>query len=556
MSESARPEPTPSAFAGRFPPRSDAAARPVSGRQPDASTAATSVAPNLPAPPAGTAPVRPAAQPAAAPARPPGAGPLGSERPAAPSPAPGGAPPGGSAGWRGGPQPGAAHPAAAQPSGPDGANEPGRLAPRTGTFQPYQAGYPGPRLAALPGGAYSRPVAPAVKPAPEPTALPYRMHHPHPLPSSAPSGATLARPAHRPDRRPLIVSGILLVVLAMIGGVVLRFGLADRPTQWRQLGDSPDLAHRQGSVASTAPIPTYHTEVTAELSRGVALIFGKSPEGRSAGSGMVLTSDGLVLTNYHVGAGTHELQVEINDTKQQFAAHVVGRNLMADVALVKLENASGLVTIALSDQHVSPGDRVVAVGNAGGEGILRGTGGSVSRVNTTIWLDSAYGGYGEDPLMGVIESSAGAVPGYSGGPTFNQTAEAIGITSAGQQEESSQMVSYTIPIDHAMHVVDDILAGRESPNTRIGPRPLLGLDLGEEDVPKVHGVTRGSPADAAGIVAGATIVSFNGTPVDRAHTLLRLLDGTDPDQTVEVTWRDSSGQEHSGQVTLGTNPAN
>lgn len=367
----------------------------------------------------------------------------------------------------------------------------------------------------------------------------------------------MPRPKRARGRLGWVALGGLVLVLALTLIAAVQSGWLHLPYSQRVLNDpAPRAQEGPNSSDRTGPIPTYQAQVTPELSAGVVLITGMSDYGRSSGSGMVLTEDGLVLTNYHVVADTATLSVEIADTGQSFDAVLLGRNVWSDVALLRLEGASGLVTVDLSQKPVQMGDEVIAVGNADGGGRLLGTGGSITSLNSTIWLESQFGGYGNDPMTGLYESTTGAVPGYSGGPTFNTDATVIGITSAGQDEVATEMVTYSIPIDKAMHIVDDILGGRESEQTRIGPGPWLGVGLGEEDVPTITGVTPGSPAEAAGLTVGSNIISFNGRAVYRANGLLKLMESADPGQQVEIIWNDESNIRREALVTLGTSPLN
>ena len=395
-----------------------------------------------------------------------------------------------------------------------------------------------------------------------PTAMPYQQRYPYPLPSQTPGGSSVVP---RPQRRGvgslgwIALAGLVLVLVLTLVAAIQTGWLHAASTG--RVPNPPRPAPADGPEGPTGPsqegpIPTYQAQVTPELSAGVVLITGMADYGRSSGSGMVLTPDGLVLTNYHVVADTQTLSVEIADTGQSYDAVLVGRNVWSDVALLQLQAASGLTTVELSERAVKTGDEVVAIGNADGGGVLLGTGGSVTALNATIWLESAFGGYGTDPMTGLIESTMGAVPGYSGGPTFDTDGQVVGVTSAGYDEVATAMVTYSIPIDSAMHIVDDILGGNETEQTRIGPGPYLGVGLGEEDVPTITGVTPGSPAELAGLTVGSTITSFNGTQVTRANALLKLMESSEPGQQVEIIWTTEYGEVREALVTLATSPLN
>lgn len=346
---------------------------------------------------------------------------------------------------------------------------------------------------------------------------------------------------------------LLLIVALLASGLggwrYLQLTVGDPP---RRSATTP----REPIVRPTGPIPTHAAEVTPELSRGVVMITGESGTGLSHGTGIVLTSTGLILTNYHVVSDTRALQVVIADTKATYPATLLGRNVWADVAVLQLEGASGLTTALLDDDGVKVGDAVVAVGNANGQGFLVATGGGVQNVDASVRLPSAFGGYGTDQMTQMIQSSAGAVPGYSGGPTFDDDHEVVGVTSAGREQVSEFMTSYSIPIEIATRIADDIIAGRESAQTRVGPGPWMGITLGAEDITLVTSVSAGGPAALAGLTTGSTITSFNAQPTETASALLQALESTDPDERIAMTWVDEFGAERSGEIVLGTSPTN
>ncbi|GAA2182376.1 hypothetical protein GCM10009785_21430 [Brooklawnia cerclae] len=304
------------------------------------------------------------------------------------------------------------------------------------------------------------------------------------------------------------------------------------------------------------PTSTHQVTVTPDLSVGVVLVWGELTDSESAGSGIVLTDSGLVLTNYHVVADTFALTVEVPTTGDTYDATVVGRNMWADVALLQLAGASGLQPAAIDHDGLAVGDQVTAVGNADGGGVLVGSGGSVTSVDASVTLPSNFGMYGTDTLSGLIRSTAGAIPGYSGGPTFDSDAEVVGMTSAGRTRVSNDMTTFSIPIGSALEIVDDIVAGHETEHTRIGPAAWLGVSLGAADRPAVTYVQPGSPAEVAGLSPGSTITAFGGIAVETANALLRLVESTDPGDRVDLEWTDEAGIAQAAPVVLGTSSTN
>lgn len=375
---------------------------------------------------------------------------------------------------------------------------------------------------------------------------------PWPYPPLPPTGPTSYQPVR--GKRPAARAGLVLVlVTALIAAVV----------GWQVLGAAETATWRSEPVrrspivrAPVGPVQTFSTPVTAAMSAGVVLISGELDDGIASGTGIVLSSSGLVLTNYHVVSDTVDLQVHVAKDANTYRATVLGRNVWSDIAVLQLQAASGLTVATLDDDGLQVGDRVVAVGNSHGEGRLVASGGSVTQLDSSVLLPSAFGGYGADRLSGLIQSTAGAVPGYSGGPTFDHENEVVGVTSAGRDQAAEYMTSYSIPIDTAMAIANDIIGGRQNGQTRLGPGPWLGVTLGSEDVPLVMSVIPGSPAEAVGLTPGATITSYNNVQLSTANALLKVLESSGPGERVLLGWVDEAGQTHEGFITLGTSSTN
>ncbi len=356
---------------------------------------------------------------------------------------------------------------------------------------------------------------------------------------------------HRRKLPPADLLSALLLAVASVAVLIWQVFVVGPATTYRgQPAQRPPVSSGQ-----PGPIATYSLPVTAELGRGVVLISGEGTAGSASGTGIILSEAGLVLTNYHVVSDTRRLSVRVNGG-DSYSATLVGRNVWSDVAVLRLERASGLPLAVLADDPVQVGDRVVAVGNGRGAGRLQASGGGVTDVDASVLLPSAFGGYGSDRLTGLIESTAGAIPGYSGGPTFNQFNEVVGVTSAGREEVSQLMTSYSIPIDTAMDIANDIINGRQGEQTRVGPGAWLGVTLGAENVAVIVSVLPESPASTAGLLPGSTFLSFAGAPIDTANALLKALESSDPGEVVEITWLDAGGQAREALVELGTSPTN
>ncbi len=342
---------------------------------------------------------------------------------------------------------------------------------------------------------------------------------------------------------------------------------------WEPVSSSAGTASGTGTtgtgtsdVVSIGQTAATSATVTDDLSRGVVLITVTTSEGEGAGTGMVLTASGQVLTNYHVVEGSTDIEVTVAATGDTYAATVVGHDASRDVALLQLEGAAALETVAVDDETLAVGDALTAVGNAEGGGELVAASGVVTGLGESVTVTS---GTATETLTGVIETNAGAVPGDSGGPMFDAEGEVAGMTTAGGQTvavapgggrrggATLTTVSYAVPIDVALDVVAVIRTGEESGTVEIGPRGYLGVSVqASQSGLVVAGVESGGPAASAGIAAGSVITSVGGTAVSTHAELASLLGEHEPGDKVKVTWTDAYGTSHTATVTLGTSPIN
>ena len=219
-----------------------------------------------------------------------------------------------------------------------------------------------------------------------------------------------------------LVAGIVALVLAAGG-----FSFAARTIQGAlpsssstattepqtQPSDPTDNPGQQGGGTTTG------NAVAAAQSAGVVLIEAETGSGIAAGTGMILTADGQVLTNYHVVAGSDKVSVTVADSGNTYTATVVGFDQARDVALLQLKDASGLTTVTVDNDQVAVGDAIAAVGNASGGGELVKAAGKVTATDQslTVSSDSPWGS--SEDLSGLVETNARAVPGDSGGPMFD-----------------------------------------------------------------------------------------------------------------------------------------
>lgn len=281
--------------------------------------------------------------------------------------------------------------------------------------------------------------------------------------------------------------------------------------------------------------------------------------GGGAGTGIVLTSSGTVLTNNHVIRGAGTIRVTVPSSGRSYTATVAGYSVSKDIAVLELSDAQGLATVRTGNSNtVEVGDRVTAVGNGGGAGLTT-KGGRVTGLGQSITISSD----GEPFTMpGLIETTTPLRSGDSGGPLLSG-GRVIGIDSAASGgflfRGSAQ--GYAIPINRALKIAGQIEAGRRSSTVHVGPTAFLGVSLarandGDEDVPGalVEGVLPGLPAARAGIGANDLITSFAGKRVSSAASLRNLVVQASPGATVRVSWIDPSGRKTTAAVRLVAGP--
>jgi S1-C subfamily serine protease len=289
----------------------------------------------------------------------------------------------------------------------------------------------------------------------------------------------------------------------------------------------------------------------------------------AAGTGMVLTSNGEILTNNHVIDGATSISVTLVSTGRSYNATVVGTDPTADIAVLQLQGASGLKTIQTGSLAPAVGDSVIAIGNAGGAGgtpaVVTGT---VEALNQTITASDPNGANAEK-LGNLIQTNAPIQPGDSGGPLVNTAGQVIGIDTAasgGNRFNSTASQGFAIPIGDAVSIAKQIESGNASATIHLGLPAFLGVAIQPDgsstgsSAPSangavVSGVASGTPAAAAGLAQGDTITAINGQTVDSAQALTTIMRSHRPGNKVTVTWTDQARASHTATVTLTTGPA-
>jgi S1-C subfamily serine protease len=294
----------------------------------------------------------------------------------------------------------------------------------------------------------------------------------------------------------------------------------------------------------------------------------------SAGTGLVLTPSGEILTNNHVIKGATAIRVTDIGNGRTYTARVVGYDQSRDIAVLQLAGASGLQTVALGNSSSAQvGQKVVALGNAGGKGGTPSVAvGRIASLNASI-LASDEGAGTVERLSGLIHHTAPIQPGDSGGPLVSTSGKIIGIDTAasgstGFQFQSSQTTTqaFAIPINEAASLARQIEARQASATIHIGATGLVGVEVESASQAAGSGVTTGSgavvaqavqgtPAARAGITGGDVITAVNGHRVTSPSGLQAALEPYHPGNRVTLTWTGQFGQSQSASLILANGPA-
>jgi S1-C subfamily serine protease len=371
-------------------------------------------------------------------------------------------------------------------------------------------------------------------------------------------------------RRWLIATGaVALAAGATVGGLIGTMG-----------------STAAGTVTATSKTALSASQIAARVDPGLVDVASTDgdEDATSAGTGIVLSSTGEVLTNNHVIEGATSTRVTDIGNGHTYTATIVGYDATQDVAVLKLQGASGLTTASLGDSStVQIGNNVTALGNAEGKGgtpsVVTGT---VTALNQSITASDELSGASEQ-LTGLIEANAPIQPGDSGGPLVNVYGQVIGMDTAasssyqfqglsGQSGQSTEQ-AYSIPIDEALSIAKEIESDTATSDIHIGATALLGLEIaassssaggvggfgpsseGSTSGVIIVGTLSGSAAADAGLTAGDTITSLGGQSVSTAEGIAQTLVKYHPGNSISISWADTSGQSHTATLTLTSGPA-
>jgi len=427
----------------------------------------------------------------------------------------------------------------------------------------------------------------------------------------------------RPPRRRIGLLSYLAVALA--AGAL---GAGTVVALYHPAANSSPSAQPSSSAVAPAPLPSTAVPAPSSGGSGVSGSMSSVEQGlviinttlqysseQAAGTGMVINANGLVLTNNHVIENATKITATVASTGKNFVAKVVGYDVTGDIALLQLQNPSGLHAVPIGDaSKVKTGASVVALGNAEGRSAILPASGQVTGLNQTITASDQGGTVKSETLHGMIQTNADIVAGDSGGPLVNSAGRVIGMDTAGNSVSFTQqqtVAGFAIPINTALSVARQIAEGHASSTVVIGYPPFIGIYVGQGtdanpqdqasqeqqnngsggfggfgngfgngagnggtsscytsdanlSVPStiasvnsgtlVIGTICGSPAAAAGLTAGSVITGLDGQAVGSPQSLADIMAKLHPGDTVSVTWVTPSGQRKNGNLALTAGP--
>lgn len=365
-------------------------------------------------------------------------------------------------------------------------------------------------------------------------------------------------PAHQTrSRAGALTVGALAIALvsAGIGGGVATLVEPDRASVSSVSGATP------GEPAASLPAGSVE-QVAAKVVPSVVKLETDMGRQSEEGSGIILSSDGLILTNNHVvsaakdgGPGGGAVQTKVtfaNGATTSFT--VVGTDPSSDIAVVRADNARDLTPITVgSSGNLRVGQDVVAIGSPLGlEGTV--TTGIVSALNRPV----AAGGdvKNQNTVLDAIQTDAAINPGNSGGALVNMNGELVGVNSAiatlggdsAQSQSGSIGLGFAIPVDQAKRIADELIQNGTASHASLGVQ--VGNDAAADGA-KIVEVTSGGAAAAAGLPSGVVVTKVDDRVIGSADALVAAVRSKAPGDQVTLTYLDPSGKPQTVQVTLG-----
>ncbi|WP_161894850.1 S1C family serine protease [Gordonia spumicola] len=443
-----------------------------------------------------------------------------------------------------------------------------QLPPLPGSTQPTTGGFPAqPTTGGFAAQPPTNPTPGYQQFGPGPTTTPYQSPYgtgqfgavppngPHTGPIPVVGGPAPA-PTPGPGRKTgtgtkLIVGAAAVAVLA--GGVGGGVGYLVSDSENSSSNSNTSIATGPTQTAQPEAAPGSVQETAARVLPSVVSITVSNGREVGSGSGVVLSSDGTILTNNHVVGGQNvQVLVSFSDGSRA-RARVLGADPVSDVAVIKADK-TGLTPITIgASKNLSVGQNVIAIGSPLGlEGTV--TTGIISALDRPV---STSGADGQDSVIDAIQTDAAINPGNSGGALINSAGALIGINTAiatlgasTGSESGSIGLGFAIPVDQAMRVANQLRSNGKATQANLGVSVRQGTDL-EKPGAVVASVVRGGPAEKAGIPVGALITAVGQRHITSADSLVAAVRSNAPGDTVKVTYT-VDGASKTVDVTLGT----
>jgi len=371
------------------------------------------------------------------------------------------------------------------------------------------------------------------------------------------------------------------------------------------------VPHNNAAGSGSASAPFNRAAVERKVKPGLVDITStlKYQSETAEGTGMILSSSGLVLTNNHViYRATSVSATLVGNSRRVYRAQILGYDNTDDVALLQLEGASGLATVSFGNSsQVSLGTPVLALGNAEGRGGAKPAAGIINALNRSIQA-SDEGSNSTENLNHMLQTNARIEQGDSGGALANNAGQVIGMITAANtgtpgasaSSGSGGTLGFAIPINRALAIARQIASGQPSATVHIGLPGFLGVEVATSDssnpkqeaadeaqagpngrigaginscstsgqqvgVPArvapiaagalIVGVLCNSAAESAGMVPGDVITSVSGHPITTPGSLTSIAGNSHPGDVVSVLWVSRNGIEHTTKMRLGEGPA-
>ena len=285
-----------------------------------------------------------------------------------------------------------------------------------------------------------------------------------------------------------------------------------------------------------------------------------------AGTGILLSPDGEVLTNNHVIEGATDITAVSLANSRTYPVDVIGFDRASDIALVRLRGATGLPTAILgTSSTLAVGDPIAAIGNSNGSSAPPSYApGTVTEIGASVRASDESGG-GARELYDLIRVAAEIRPGDSGGPLVNSAGQVVGVNVAATLTYRMGGVTggegFAIPIDRALAIANQIRSGVISDSIHLGDTAFIGVGIADSSPMSrgpvgavVRQVLPGTPAGQIGLFSGDVITAVDGVPINSAEDLSNVMDQRRPGDIIMLTWIDRSGIPRSAPLVLAKGP--